>query len=371
MVKNSNGRFILYAAGIFNCYFYFGILQERITRGKYTITELNGNNETVETTERFTYMLALCGVQCLANYLFAKGLLFCWPQQEDKTRNTYYASSSFTYLLAMVCSNMALQWVPYPTQVVGKSAKPIPVMLLGVLIGHKSYPLKKYLFVLLIVSGVVLFMLKDKAKKADTESHFGIGQVLLLLSLILDGLTGAVQERIRAESAPSGQQMMLSMNAWSCAFLAVALTFTGEGFSFAAFCSRHPEVLHQLGTLAIAGALGQLFILLMVSEYGPLPCSIVTTTRKFFTVLGSVFIFGNALSFRQWFGAAAVFTGLFLDTIFGKSPPKKMATDLANSENRVLLKNGIRLEMLGKFERYKGTLPEIEFHHFNYTGFQK
>lgn len=74
-----------------------------------------------------------------------------------------------------------------------------------------------------------------------------------------------IQERIRAESAPSGQQMMLSMNAWSCAFLAIALTFTGEGFSFAAFCSRHPEVLHQLGSLAIAGALGQLFILLMVS----------------------------------------------------------------------------------------------------------
>lgn len=117
MAKYSNGRFILYSAGIFNCYFYFGILQERITRGKYTITELNDNNETVETTERFTYMLALCGVVCFANYLFAKGLLFFWPQQEDKTRNSYYASSSLTYLLAMICSNMALQWVPYPTQV--------------------------------------------------------------------------------------------------------------------------------------------------------------------------------------------------------------------------------------------------------------
>ena len=36
---------------------------------------------------------------------------------EDKTRTIYYASSALTYLLAMVCSNLALQWVGYPTQV--------------------------------------------------------------------------------------------------------------------------------------------------------------------------------------------------------------------------------------------------------------
>ncbi len=38
-------------------------------------------------------------------------------QGEDKTSRMYYASSALTYLLAMVCSNMALQWVNYPTQV--------------------------------------------------------------------------------------------------------------------------------------------------------------------------------------------------------------------------------------------------------------
>lgn len=67
-------------------------------------------------------------------------------------------------------------------------------MLLGVLIGHKSYPMKKYLFVLLIVIGVVLFMYKDQGKKAQDESSgLGIGEILLFLSLTMDGLTGAVQ----------------------------------------------------------------------------------------------------------------------------------------------------------------------------------
>ena len=42
-------------------------------------------------------------------------------------------------------------------QVLGKSCKPIPVMLMGALMG-KKYPGKKYINVGLIVAGVALFM---------------------------------------------------------------------------------------------------------------------------------------------------------------------------------------------------------------------
>ncbi|KAF7283475.1 hypothetical protein GWI33_000558 [Rhynchophorus ferrugineus] len=85
----------------------------------------------------------LFGIQCVLNFIIAHIVLLVWPQIEDKTSKLYYVSVSITYILAMVASNMALQWVPYPTQVVGKSAKPIPVMILGVLLGRKSYPMKK------------------------------------------------------------------------------------------------------------------------------------------------------------------------------------------------------------------------------------
>lgn len=76
---------------------------------------------------------------------------------------------------------------------VGKAAKPIPVMILGVILGKKSYALQKYLFVLMIVVGVVLFMYKDKSGGMQSESTFGLGEILLILSLIMDGLTAAIQ----------------------------------------------------------------------------------------------------------------------------------------------------------------------------------
>lgn len=92
----------------------------------------------------------------------------------------------------MVSSNMALQWVAYPTQVVAKAAKPIPVLLLGVLLGRKNYALKKYFFIFLIVTGVVCFMYKE-GKTNQAQESFGIGEILLFLSLSMDGLTGAIQ----------------------------------------------------------------------------------------------------------------------------------------------------------------------------------
>jgi hypothetical protein len=51
----------------------------------------------------------------------------------------------------------ALRYVIFPIQVLSKSCKQVPVMLMGALMG-KKYPLKKYLKVGLIVAGVGLFM---------------------------------------------------------------------------------------------------------------------------------------------------------------------------------------------------------------------
>lgn len=193
MLKN---RFLLYAGGIFISYFYFGILQEKITRGKYTYEVINEDGTKTIESEKYTYSVTLVLVQCIINFIVAKIASTMWPQGEDTTQKLYYASMSVTYLLAMICSNMALQWVPYPTQVVGKSAKPIPVMLLGVLVGKKTYPTRKYIFVFMIVFGIVLFMLKDKTSSQAEDTSMGIGELLLVLSLIMDGLTGAIQVKM-------------------------------------------------------------------------------------------------------------------------------------------------------------------------------
>lgn len=113
---NKNYKFFICAAGIFASYFYFGILQEKITRSKYEY-QITEDGITTTITEHFRYFLVLVFVQCFVSCCFAKALLTIWPHGEDTTRNVYYACGALTYLLAMVFSNMVLQWLPYPTQV--------------------------------------------------------------------------------------------------------------------------------------------------------------------------------------------------------------------------------------------------------------
>lgn len=331
----SKFKLLVYAGGIGLSYWYFGILQEKITRTKY------GSNQ-----ETFTCTMSLVLMQCIFNTIFAKFILtFIMDQGKDRTRSSYYGICSLTYLTAMVSSTMALQHVNYPTQVVGKSCKPIPIMLLGVLLGKKRHSLRKYLFVSLIVLGVALFMYKkdislngfsagnlsiSNTSFSSILTGIGIGELLLILSLTMDGLTGAIQERMKLEHQTRSGHMMFSINLWSTIYLLLATISTGELIQFQDFIQRHPSLVKDVALYSSLSAIGQLFIFLTVAEFGPLPCSIVTTTRKFFTVLTSVFLFGNKLTITQGVGSSLVFLGLFLDAIYGKEGPK--TTGLASDK---------------------------------------
>lgn len=170
-----------------------------------------------------------------------------------------FPAVSFTYLCAMLASNEALQHVSYPTQVLGKSIKPVPVMLFGVFIARKRYHLAKYAAIIMIVlgiidhdlnksrplsvpyinyklkQGIVFFMHQDKSKpekKVDDPlpghpyALIGFGEALLLISLAMDGLTGAIQDKMNANHRTDTHTMMYNMNVWSCVYLFVGTIFS-------------------------------------------------------------------------------------------------------------------------------------------------
>ncbi|NXD70391.1 S35B1 protein, partial [Eolophus roseicapillus] len=235
--------------GVFACYFYYGILQESITRGRYG----EGAKQ-----EKFKFALTLVFIQCVVNAAFAKLLIHVFDAVKvDRTRSWLYAACSLSYLGAMVSSNSALQFVSYPTQVLGKSCKPIPVMLLGVTLLRKKYPPAKYFCVLLIVAGVALFLYKPKKAAGSDEHVFGYGELLLLLSLTLDGLTGVSQDHMRAHYQTGSNHMMLNVNLWSTLFLGAGILFTGELWEFLSFTERYPSVIYNILLFGLTSALGQ------------------------------------------------------------------------------------------------------------------
>lgn len=262
----------------------------------------------------------------------------------DSVPAKQYICCAFTYLTAMVSSVTALRHVNYPTQVIGKSCKPIPVMIFGVVFARKSYPLRRYIFISMVVIGVALFVWKDSGSAKTPEPSGYMGYLLIMLSLAMDGFTGALQDRMRTEHQLKFSNMMFNMNIWSALLLAIALLGTGEIFQFIDFVRRHPMIISDMMLWSALGALGQIFIFLTVVDFGPLPTSIVTTTRKFFTVLTSIIYFGNSATSRQILGIVLVFMGLGLDSVKGKDKKPLTKVDADDSSESLLPHNKIQVD---------------------------
>jgi UDP-galactose transporter B1 len=187
-------------------------------------------------------------------------------------------------------------------------------------------------------------------------ASFPFTQLFLVLisslfhSLILDGLTASTQDELFALYPRfTGKQLMFTMSfltlclslpvllvppAWpSLAIHTIArtlnlpelLSLTGVlphmqntpsepvMFQCLHFLSTHPSAIWPLALYALLGGLGQLFIFETISHFGSLTLVMVTVTRKLFTMLLSVFVFGHSLTLGQWSGIGVVFAAIGLE----------------------------------------------------------
>ena len=214
---------------------------------------------------------------------------------------------------------LALAYIPYPAQVLAKSAKVLPVMVLGTLLGGAAYSASEYACAAAIGGGVGLFALastspakKLKAASSLASPNAPLGYALCALNLLLDGYTNAAQDAIN-RAWPGGATALWTMawmNGWCGLYNAAYLAVTGGGARLAAFCGAHPAAAADVALFCGCGAAGQLFIFFLIRRFGSATNTLVTTTRKFFNILLSVAWLGHPLSAGQWGGVASVFGGL-------------------------------------------------------------
>jgi solute carrier family 35 (UDP-galactose transporter), member B1 len=319
--------------GIYFFYLYYGIFQELI----YRPSKIDGS--------RFKSTYFLLMIQCTVNAFVAFLGVNIWssilkPDNKKKnssksiwepsknapnylkrifgknmTGNAWMGVISFTYVFAMGASNMALQYVNYPTQALGKSCKMIPIIVFNVIVNKTRYTMLEYVAALLITLGIVVFRVFKATAKASTGSNSTAGLFLLFTSLCLDGLTSSNQKTYRKEfSSPSflgALKMMLHTNIWAILHVGAVSVLTGDFFQGIEYCSSHVELFMPILQFSVCSALGQLFIFLTITGPGPLACTTITTTRKFFTILLSVLMHpDNSLTTEQWSGVGLVFGGL-------------------------------------------------------------
>src|SRR5271156_1480716 len=86
--------------------------------------------------------------------------------QKQQIKNTFSNGLIWNYFILAVSTSAgswfgyrSLRWVDYPTMVLAKSSKLLPVMFLHLVLYRRRFPGYKYLVVSLVTSGVGLFTL--------------------------------------------------------------------------------------------------------------------------------------------------------------------------------------------------------------------
>ena len=318
-------KLLVCVCGIYTAYITQGLFQEILSTKKF--------GPSGGAQERFPHLATLNAFQSFACFLWAGALILVsevlvggmngTTGHSDKSSHppfTAYITAGFTNCFGPALGFQALYYIPYPAQVLAKSSKMIPVMILGTLLHHKSYPLIEYVFCFLVTAGVSSFAWfgrssgggHGKVKAVAYPGQAPLGYLLCFLNLVLDGYTNVTQDAInRSYKGSTALHMMCWMNFWTGVFyVPMMFLVSSSGSEIVQFLIKYPEALRDVLYFCMCGAVGQLFIFYTIKTFGSLTNTLVTTTRKFFSILASVVWSGHGLVWEQWVAVGLVFSGL-------------------------------------------------------------
>ena len=287
--------------GIYGAFLYYGSLQEDVFR------------YVAEDGSSFRQAWFLQVLEALANVVVG----FVGMQLQGPTRGIplqTFAISGASQVSAKACTSLALaNGLSFPVATLAKSGKMAPVMAGSLLLGGATYTLREYIQVAAIIGGTAIVSMGKK--KGGSSASSVIGVMYILGSLVLDGITAGFQKRIKTETkkaglSPKPYDFMFWTNLYMCLTALVVATGLGEVTSGMSYCTANPEIFTKIIKFAVCSAVGQSFIFYTIAHFDPLVLSTITTTRKIFSVLLSIFLKGHSLSPLGWSGIAMACGGI-------------------------------------------------------------
>ncbi|KAK3003608.1 hypothetical protein RJ639_019730, partial [Escallonia herrerae] len=252
--------------------------------------------------------------------------------------SAHLGSSLGTLLMAFVRTSISgltkgsLAFLNYPAQLMFKSTKVLPVMVMGAFIPglRRKYPAHEYLSVLLLVVGLILFTLAD----ANTSPNFSfIGVVMVSGALVMDSFLGNLQEAIFTMNPETTQMEMLFCSTLvGLPFLVPPMILTGELFKAWSSCLQHPYVYGVLVFEAMATYIGQVSVLSLIAIFGAATTAMITTARKAVTLLLSYLIFTKPLTDQHGSGLLLIAMGIIMKLLPDNKVPSMVPVSNATAK---------------------------------------
>mmetsp|Transcript_16061 Transcript_16061/g.61242 ORF Transcript_16061/g.61242 Transcript_16061/m.61242 type:complete len:324 (-) Transcript_16061:1232-2203(-) len=292
------------AAGIYGAFMYYGLLQEDVL----TYEDADG--------KKFSQVWLLQAFEAGANSLAGiVGLLLLGSAKGLPL--SMFAKTGLSQVSAKALTSLALgKGVSFPVMTLAKSAKMVPVMIGSLVMNPKTtrYPPRQYLQAALIILGTVVVSMAKKKSSGGASSIPGL--LCLLAALCCDGYTGGSQKALQQKTKeltgkpPTQYDLMFWINFFMTG-IAIVLAFAlGEVQPGVEFLMNNPEILRKIGVFAVCSAVGQNFIFYTIAKFDSLTCTTITTTRKIFSVLLSIFVNGHSLNTQGWAGIAIASLGI-------------------------------------------------------------
>ncbi|KAL1784119.1 adenosine 3' [Sigmodon hispidus] len=263
---NKLTQFFICVAGVFVFYLIYGYLQELIF--------------SMEGFKPYGWYLTL--VQFAFYSIF--GLIELQLIQDKRRRipGKTYMIIAFLTVGTMGLSNTSLGYLNYPTQVIFKCCKLIPVMLGGVFIQGKRYNLADVSAAVCMSLGLIWFTLAD----STIAPNFNLtGVMLISLALCADAVIGNVQEKAMKLHNASNSEMVLYSYSIGFVYILLGLSCTSGLGPAVAFCSKNPVRTYGYAFLfSLTGYFGISFVLALIKIFGAL----LAVTDSIFVVAASV-----------------------------------------------------------------------------------
>ncbi|XP_072267829.1 adenosine 3'-phospho 5'-phosphosulfate transporter 2 isoform X2 [Pyxicephalus adspersus] len=304
-------QFFICVTGVFIFYLIYGYLQELIF--------------SVEGFKPFGWYLTL--VQFGFYSVF--GLIELQLTQDKRRRipAKTYMIIAFLTVGTMGLSNTSLGYLNYPTQVIFKCCKLIPVMIGGIFIQGKRYNAADVTAAVCMSIGLIWFTLAD----STVAPNFNVtGVMLISLALCADAVIGNVQEKAMKLHNGSNSEMVLYSYSIGFVYILLGLAITSGLTPAAAFCSKYPFQTYGYAFLfSLTGYFGISFVLALIKLFGALIAVTVTTGRKAMTIVLSFLFFAKPFTLQYIWSGLLVVLGIFLN-VYSKNMDKMKLTHLHN-----------------------------------------
>ncbi|XP_012508012.1 PREDICTED: adenosine 3'-phospho 5'-phosphosulfate transporter 1-like [Propithecus coquereli] len=219
-----------------------------------------------------------------------------------------YSFASLSNVLSSWCQYEALKFVSFPTQVLAKASKVLPVMLMGKLVSRRSYEHGEYLTAGLISTGVSMFLPSSRPELHSSPATTLSGLILLAGYTAFDSFTSNWQDALLAYKM-SLVQMMFRVNFFSCLFTVGSLLEQRALLEGTCFMGQHSKFAAHALLLSVCSACGQLFIFYTIRQFG---ATVIMILHQAIAILLSCLLYGHTATGVGGMAVAVVFAALLL-----------------------------------------------------------